>query len=85
MSSINIDDQKLVNKAVALLVVKAPMLTIPQSMCAAIFTMAQSEDRALQMQACRVFDIASKTSIGNHIGNEVDLASLMPSMSTGST
>ena len=31
MSSIDDDDQKLVNKAVALLL-KAPMLTIPQSM-----------------------------------------------------
>ncbi len=69
MSSTNGDDQKLVKKAVALLV-KTPMLTVPQSMCAAKFTIAQSEDRALQMRVRHAFDIASKN------------ASPMPSMST---
>ena len=84
MSSINRDDQKLVNKAVALLV-KAPMLTIPQSMRAAKFSIAQSEDRALQMRVRRAFNIASKNSNGKHIGGEVYLASPMPSMSTVTT
>ena len=85
MSSIDDDDQKLVNKAVALLL-KAPMLTIPQTMRAVKFTIAQSEDRALQMRVRRAFDGASKkNSNGKHVGSEVNLTSPMPSMSTVTT
>ena len=43
MSTIQDDVQKLVDWAVALSI-KAPMLTLPQIMCAAEFTNAQSED-----------------------------------------
>ena len=82
MSSIPDDDQKLVNKAVALLV-KAPMLTVPQSMRAAKFTILQSEDRALQMRVRRAFE--SKNSRGKHIGSEVDLSSPIKSLSTVTT
>ncbi len=83
MSSIKDDYQQLINKAVALLI-KAPMMTVPQIMHTAKFTIAQSEDHALQMCVCCAFKSKrsnKNTTPANHIGGTVDLASPMPSVS----
>ena len=83
MSLIKDDDQQLISRAVALLI-KAPMLTLPQIMRAAKFTIAQSEDRALQMRVRRASKskCSSKNTPTPHIGSEVDLGSPMPTVST---
>ena len=84
MSSSDSYDQKLV-RAMASLLLKVPMLTVPQAMRAAKFSSAQSSHPALQMRVrCALSTMKGKRK-SSLIGGSVDISSPMESMSEFST
>ena len=86
MSSNKPDIQNLV-KATVTLLLKAPMLTVPQAMRAGNFSDAQSKNPALQMRVRRALSTTTTTGI-NHssiIGHDVNFSSPMPTISTFSS
>ena len=74
--------QKLVGKA-ASLILKAPILTVPQAMRAANFSSAQSTNPALQMRVRRML-VRKKNENDTSFPVEmnIDISSPMPTVST---
>ena len=83
MSTDEVTIQKLVAKAASLLK-KAPMLTVPQAMRAAIFSSEQSTNPALQMRVRRMMLLSKKQGDITSFPMEmnVDISSPMPTVST---
>ena len=82
MSTDEVDVQKLATKA-ALLLLKAPILTVPQAMRAAKFSDAQSTNPALQMRVRRMLSNNKKEAYSlPPVGVSVDISSPMPTVST---
>ena len=83
MSTDEVDVQKLATKAASLLL-KAPILTtVPQAMCAAKFSDAQSTNPALQMRVRRMLSNNKKEAYSlPPVGVSVDISSPMPTVST---
>ena len=75
--------QKLVGKA-ASLILKAPILTVPQAMRAANFSSAQSTNPALQMRVRRMLGVRKKNEndMSFPVEMNIDISSPMPTVST---